>query len=462
MRTIFYAMTICSLLAGCSSSRSEPESESAQTTQQALDVTLTSGLTAMQGTILGEPIEANRQADTEQYYQTVQIGPSGQSGGTVRAMLPKLKNFTDFYFNDPAHETVAKYYNRGDLGIGREMHCVDRGATQEIACYVKNYFAGDAGGEFSFGLSSNIAFANMDTDTHFATVCMVWRRLASTSVPFTDKVYFAVYNATDDLSDAAALDRVGVQFATAFPLGGANPVGHGTPGQNFNNHIPSNCIVCHGGKPYNYDKNDNANPTDVLHPKRSQFGALFLPFDLDQFDFDATHPRDEAALRGLNRMVWTVANQMPNEDLNASVRNQISLWYNNTSLNGNLTGNFTQAVPSGWSSPAGQAVYLNVVRGSCRNCHMTNHISSLHFDTEAQFKTILAGSVSDIKKFRMPHSVQSLRLFWQSNQPAQLAAYLRDRNGGNNPALAIQLEAAGPGDVATLDPPLIGVNSSGF
>jgi hypothetical protein len=38
----------------------------------------------------------------------------------------------------------------------------------------------------------------------------------------------------------------------------------------------------------------------------------------------------------------------------------------------------------------------------------------LHFDTEAQFKAKLATSVSDIKIFRMPHSLQSLRQFWQS------------------------------------------------
>ncbi len=33
----------------------------------------------------------------------------------------------------------AIYFNKGDLGIGREMHCSYNACTQETACYVRNY-----------------------------------------------------------------------------------------------------------------------------------------------------------------------------------------------------------------------------------------------------------------------------------------------------------------------------------
>jgi hypothetical protein len=335
------------------------------------------------------------------------------------------------------------------------MHCVDKSTTSlgEVACYVKNFAAGDANTEFSFGLSSNIAFANMDAGKYFATVAMVFRRYAATSA---NKVFFAVYGADDKLANAAALDRVGVQFAAAFTPGGENPVGHGTPGTNFNNHIPSNCIVCHGGQRYNYT-NNNPNPSTGL---RNEIGSLFLPFDLDQLDFDGAHPRDQDVYRGLNQIVRNVAVLSgPTIDLNSSVRKQIDVWYNNSTTQAStLSGNFTQAVPSGWSSPEGSAVYLNVIRGACRSCHMVNDQVNLHFDSEADFNAgavhVLTGTA--LQNYGMPHSLQSVRQFWQSNQPAALEAYLKSPSGGNDPVLANKLHGLGPGNVATLDPPQIG------
>jgi hypothetical protein len=50
----------------------------------------------------------------------------------------------------------------------------------------------------------------------------------------------------------------------------------------------------------------------------------------------------------------------------------------------------------------------------------------------------------------MPHTLQTVRQFWQSQRPLQLETYLR--NAGLN-GEANQLRACGPGNVATLDPP---------
>jgi len=450
MQRIICALITCSILAGCAPA--EQDSETAQSTAQALDVTATSGLTKMQGPILSTFTEEfYRQQDTTFYYDSVKIGYDGLSGDTITVGLPTLDAFIRRYGLYPGSEKVAKYYNRGDLGIGRDMHCVDFShSTGEVACYVKNYFAGDDDSEFSFGLSNNIAFANMNAHRHFATVAMVFRKYATDSL---NRVFFVVFNEEDKRANAAALDRVGVQFAAAFQ-GGLNPSGFGTPGQDFNNHIPSNCISCHGGQLYN---TTNGISNEPRNDNKNQIGSLFLPFDLDQFDYDSTHPRDENAFRDLNKIVWNVAANSQQQDHNGSVRKQINLWYNNNG-GGNLTGNFTQAVPEDWSSPQGSAVYTNVVRSACRNCHMTNNNPALHFDKESEFKAELGRTVRDLCSYAMPHSLQSLRQFWQSNQPLDLANYIENLDGGSNPtfaSLASQLRSCGPGDVATLDPPLI-------
>jgi hypothetical protein len=66
--------------------------------------------------------------------------------------LPNVEKFRERYFGpiveNPERpdcvrlstpEVVAKYFNKGDLGLGREMHCIDNQCTREVACYVKNY-----------------------------------------------------------------------------------------------------------------------------------------------------------------------------------------------------------------------------------------------------------------------------------------------------------------------------------
>ncbi|NJM42019.1 MAG: hypothetical protein HC853_15340, partial [Anaerolineae bacterium] len=46
------------------------------------------------------------------------------------------------YFNSGT-EVVAKYYNAGDLGFGRNMHCKQQ-ANGDVACYVANHGVGAA------------------------------------------------------------------------------------------------------------------------------------------------------------------------------------------------------------------------------------------------------------------------------------------------------------------------------
>jgi hypothetical protein len=88
-----------------------------------------------------------QRTETEAYYAGIGIDFSG-GGPSVLDALASLDAFRKRYFTADPTEYITRYYNRGDLGIGREMHCVFGG---ERACYVSNYGPIDANGNPIFG-----------------------------------------------------------------------------------------------------------------------------------------------------------------------------------------------------------------------------------------------------------------------------------------------------------------------
>src|SRR5690606_8537766 len=87
--------------------------------------------------------------ETMSYYANAKTGADGVSGGSVLDTFKTLQDFRNRYFPGKT-ERIAKYYNRGDLGIGREMHCVFASGG-ESACYVFNFAPKDANGKLVFG-----------------------------------------------------------------------------------------------------------------------------------------------------------------------------------------------------------------------------------------------------------------------------------------------------------------------
>jgi hypothetical protein len=376
--------------------------------------------------------ETARQNETLSYYNTVRIAADGSGSATIASNLSTLAAFKLRYaFDGSLSEKITKYYNRGDLGIGREMHCRDVAA--ETACYVVNFAAGDDNTEFTFGLSSNIAFDNLTANHPFATVAMVFRK--NMILGSANRVFFVVYNAAGNLQKFAALDRYGISFAQAFSVTTPNnpDPSFGTPGVNFNNHIPTNCIACHGGT-YNSSSHES-------------FAALFLPFDLDQFDYAAFAPRatQETAFKAQNIMVREVGAASATAG-GTSVVQQVDAWYPGGS------GTFVSSgVVSGWSG--GQAIFQSVVRRSCRTCHVANQ-QGRTFSTKTSFDSASPLIAADLCGKAMPHSLQSIREFWFSTGPAELESYFRNLNPPAT-AAANALADCGPGSVATLDPPNI-------
>jgi hypothetical protein len=78
---------------------------------------------------------------TTSYYRTIGTNPDG-TGRPIRLVIPSLTKFKEHYFEDvrtgvqkpffpsgcisedKEDEQVATYFNKGDLGIGRDMHCI--------------------------------------------------------------------------------------------------------------------------------------------------------------------------------------------------------------------------------------------------------------------------------------------------------------------------------------------------
>jgi len=81
--------------------------------------------------------DALQTAATNAYYSQIQTSARGTgTGQSIQEALPTLQAFINRYFgpfecsnalNTP--ETVGKYFNKGDLGIGREMHCINQGCS---------------------------------------------------------------------------------------------------------------------------------------------------------------------------------------------------------------------------------------------------------------------------------------------------------------------------------------------
>lgn len=432
MKRILFGPLFC-LVAGCAStdpgqSETEHVGEGQQELNGSLSPTgfLVGGGSPFYNTFtknLASTVEADRITDTNGYYD--HVGTSAFGGGaSIRSVLGTLSNFRSKY-HFSSGETITRYYNRGDLGIGREMHC--RQDTGQTACYVTNYSAGAANvdgalNEFTFGFSPQIAFSNMEAGNPFATVAMVYRPTAA-----TNKIIFVVYDASGVIQPSAALDRHAINFVVK---------GLGTPGVNVNNHVPTNCLNCHGGA-----------YTGGASPKVEN--SAFLPFDLDQFEYKPSSgfSRDEGKFRDLNQKVRDVAAGLGN----TSLTSQIDTWYGSSGGATLPANNFDGSrVVAGWQGAVG--VYQSVVRPSCRGCHMT---SVVRFDTATDFLNQADSIGTQVKNHIMPHALQTQRLFWQSGQPAALANYF---NGNGHSAAGSDVAAGSPTNIVTLDPHLIPTN----
>jgi hypothetical protein len=287
---------------------------------------------------------------------------------------------TDFQarFGFPANESAAQYYNAGDLGIARDMHCrTTETPAGGLACYVRNY--GIFGGNRDEAIALMLA-----AGAPLATVAMLY----TPPIDAPNAVQFFVYGPDGALVNEAQLDTRG-----------------------DNKSIPQNCLNCHGGR----------SRYDVA--THSVINARFLPFDPAAFAFstrpDLTLAAQEDKLRSLNRLVDTAA---PTAAIHEEIEGMFPVA--GTPYDPTFT-------PEGWKGVArDERVYHEVVAPYCRGCHSAfenGPADTATFATAAGFRARASSSLQracGVGPKGMPTAEATTGRFFSSSARALLLTYL--------------------------------------
>jgi hypothetical protein len=328
------------------------------------------------------------------YYASIGAGPGGPLGS-----LSAFQSY--FHFGTPG-DVSAVYYNNGDLGLGRSMHCRTSGTA--TACYVSNFADHNAAGNPIFGgtpAQQQDAIAQAGAATNpVATVAMVYDPTA----PAAQTVKFIVYAGSNPPPGLAPGDPQ--PFAALD-----NHAANGLPGSNTA--VPTNCMACHGGG------GSYVAATQVVS------GAHFLPFDVGSFVFAPegspyTQAAQQDSFQQLNELVY-------NAGATPAVQEMLQAIYGSSGpVAGSAASASFAAVPGGWTGSWHQReLYTNVVAPYCRTCHTSRGAGDpLAFDTYAHFDGVQGDILTQTCVNQdMPHSEQAQRNFWSSGARAHLIAW---------------------------------------
>jgi hypothetical protein len=324
----------------------------------------------------GESPPAAESRNTTEYYQVINAPPT-------LAAFQQVNGFTD----GTAKPISATYYNRGDLGIGRGMHCGSKNGT--VACYVSNFAPRDAANNVIFGDQANsLALATTAGSTPFATVAMTYTPPASAP----NSIKFIVYGGDGKLQANAKLDSKGV-----------------------NTEVPGNCLTCHGAL---------ATYTPATHTLASS-AAHFLPFDVvNSFSYGSSpfaYADQADAFHKLNTLVLQA-------NPTAGILEYVAGLY----PSGDSTTNPT-FTPAGWTdnNSTHAKLYTSVVAPYCRTCHVamgeaTNSsvLDWTQFSNFQAFSGTIGAEVCAKGAHLMPHAEQTLKNFWTSAARAHLTGIL--------------------------------------
>ena len=276
-----------------------------------------------------------------------------------------------------ARANVVVYYNKNELGLGRELGCAefDDGVDGQgnpltgVACYVTNY-----------GTAFRDMFHSLDIAAQGEhpknTVCISWRP----SLPADYQVQFYAYDGDGIRLEWAQLDTLGPRA------------------------LPQVCMNCHGGS---YD-----NTTHL-----AKF-ARFLPLDPNVVLFDETKPGStradqEEAIR-INNLYSTKSPLTPQQ---IELLDQL--------YGGKLTTPGTKSAktwaPAGWRDGGrNAALFDQVIKPNCTTCHAAMQtgpdgvdiaIYSLFETPETLLEAGLPGVVCG--NFQMPNSQATRLNFWE-------------------------------------------------
>jgi len=278
---------------------------------------------------------------------------------------------------DGTEPAVAYYYNAGDLGLGREMHCRQNGA--DAACYVTNYGPG-------FPPAADPIRALTDATNHDSPIATVAMEYGPTADSTGVKFYVYLHSAGDILVPQAVLDSQGPK------------------------NVPQLCIACHGGF---YD------PT-----AHKVTNASFLPFDVFSFGFlpgILSLADEQEQFRLLNSIVLSTNPNASNT--NNPIGNLINGWYpcGVQTIGCAAVNTYVPPPPSpGWTGH--NALYVTIPRVYCRTCHVAqgaglDWTQYTNFNNPAFLQPNLCNNPSGTNNRNMPHAEVPFNKFWFSTDP---------------------------------------------
>ena len=300
--------------------------------------------------------------------------------------------------------TRTSYLNFNDLGSGRDMYFLQR-ADGTVAAYVTNYglFNQDHG---------NADFAADHNIPPGATVCMEYSPVEGQGS--TRVVKFFVYagaggGANAPRQPSADLDTFGEKF------------------------VPQLCNNCHGG---NYNPGNPASPTFA----EINMGAAFRELDIATYKFPGG--REASQVNNAEKAAFRIQNFIV-KGASASdtitiqpIKDLIAGWYPGAS--DDQDNNFT---PAGWGGAPQQGLYHDVVKPSCRTCHVAldadpgdgglGWITYPQLEQRSSFLDFIVLCDSRI----MPHAVITYRNFWLSTSPHRPASLRTFSNGSGWPQI---------------------------
>jgi hypothetical protein len=341
--------------------------------------------------------------DTKDYYDSI----------SALNRVPTLADFrtrNGFGF-PPGNEVVAYYFNAGDLGLGREMHCTSNLPVVFrvlVACYVTNY--GDPAGDPDVALP---LVEQHDPTKQFATVAMEYSLdTFPVSPPNPPRVTFYVYAPKQNGEPSCQNPAVNA----CLLLAGAKLDSQGEK------RVPEMCMGCHGG---NLNRSPGADATVT--------GSSFLPFDVYSFKFSGmpgfTLADQQEAFRQLNSIVEKTRAGCPSAVPGHpdAICDLIDGMYPGGVNTAGSTSVDTY-VPSGWvNTPFGNhTTYYNVViKAYCRTCHVAQRtdIDWISFD---QFRNALGRVYPPVCQTKdMPHAEVPWTNFWLSD-PVHAPGFFED------------------------------------
>lgn len=352
---------------------------------------------------------------SENYYRSIDPGNDVDT-------FDKFKIFHGFGLNpaSPAtNEVVATYANSGDLGFGRDMHCIKKVANgptnNDVVCYVTNYGTGytnifpGAGTGDQADADAAADHLAVGPSGEVATVAMEYSDLPL--APLNKVVKFYVYK--------KALTNSSGNYARSIS---ANLDGRGE------RPVPQLCMICHGGLVPEHVAGTPAFGTNF----QVNLSSRFLPFDHRLFTFPNRPGLDRAGqeleIKSLNEtMVGAVPGFTSSPDPILEVVD--ALYNDGAGISNSPTQLFNSPVP-GWRAGSsldlqGQTNFYNrVVANACRTCHTAQPFPQLQFNTSDSFVNVSTAVAPNNRlmlgtaemrvcgDYVMPHALRTHDVFW--------------------------------------------------